>query len=111
LSVVTVELCLSPKSNSAYKSLDKAMTQVTKGKTYDIPDHLKDTYYSGAKSLGNIEVYKYLHHYKNGCVYQEYLTDELIGKQFYKPTPSGHEQRLEKIHSRLEKLQTDNRKK
>src|SRR5699024_11911181 len=61
-----VELCLSPKSNSAYKSLDKAMTQVTKGKTYDIPDHLKDTHYSGAKSLGHGEGYKYPHHYKNG---------------------------------------------
>ena len=109
LSVVTVELCLSPKSNSAYKSLDKAMTQVTKGKTYDIPDHLKDTHYSGAKSLGHGEGYKYPHHYKNGWVYQEYLPDELIGKQFYEPTPSGHEQRLEKIHSRLEKLQTENR--
>src|SRR5699024_2516834 len=37
LSVIVVELCLSPKSNSAYKALDKAMHIVKKGKTYDIP--------------------------------------------------------------------------
>src|SRR5699024_6582660 len=111
LSVLTVELCLSPKSNSAYKGLDNALTQVIKGKRYAMPDDLKDTDYSEAKSLGHGEGYKYPYHYKNGWVYQEYLPDELIGKQFYEPTPSGHEQRLEKIHSRLEKLQTDNRKK
>src|SRR5699024_9708360 len=49
LSVVTVDLCLSPKSNAAYKSLYEAMTEVTNGKTYDIADQLKDTHYSGAK--------------------------------------------------------------
>src|SRR5699024_5447561 len=58
LSVVTVELCLSHKSNSAYKSLDKAMNQVTKGKTYDITDHIKYKQYNGANSHGHGEGYK-----------------------------------------------------
>lgn len=109
LAVVTVELCLSPKSNSAYKALDRAINQVSKGKTYDIPSHLKDTHYSGAKKLGHGEGYKYPHNYPNSWVYQEYLPKELIGKQFYEPVESGHEQRLAKIYERLEELQHKHR--
>src|SRR5699024_12442105 len=83
LSVIVVELCLYPKSNSAYKGLDKAMHIVKKGKTYDIKNHLKDTHYQGAKSLGHGDSYKYPHHYAHGLVYQEYLTKEMQHKTFY----------------------------
>ena len=37
-----IELSLSPKSNSAYKAIDLAISDVRHGKSYDIPDHLKD---------------------------------------------------------------------
>src|SRR5690606_31893431 len=40
LSVITVELCLSPKSNTAYKALDLAIQHVQKGIRDDIPDHI-----------------------------------------------------------------------
>lgn len=110
LSVIVVELCLSPKSNSAYKALDKATHIVKKGKTYDIPSHLKDTHYQGAKSLGHGESYKYPHHYPNGWVYQEYLPKELQHKTFYEPNEAGDEQRLAKIYYRLKELQTKHRK-
>lgn len=110
LSVIVVELCLSPKSNSAYKALDKAAHIVKKGKTYDIPNHLKDTHYQGAKSLGHGESYKYPHHYPNGWVYQEYLPKELQHKTFYEPNEAGDEQRLAKIYYRLKELQSKHRK-
>lgn len=50
LSVITIELCLSPKSNTAYKALDKAIKHVKKGVTADIPDHIKDSHYAGAST-------------------------------------------------------------
>jgi len=110
LSVITVELCLSPKSNSAYKGLDKAIAIVKKGKTFDIPTHLKDTHYQGAKTLGHGSSYKYPHHYPNSWVYQEYLPKEIANKKFYEPLMSGHEQRLAKIFERLTELQKKHRK-
>src|SRR5699024_8570180 len=109
-SVIVVELCLSPKSNSAYKALDKAMHIVKKGKTYDIPNHLKDTHYQGAKSLGHGDSYKYQHHYPNGWVYQEYLPKELQHKTFYEPNEVGNKQRLAKICNFLKEIQYKNRK-
>src|SRR5699024_8119500 len=42
LSVAVVELALSPKSNSAYKALDAALTDIRNGKSGTIPNHLKD---------------------------------------------------------------------
>lgn len=110
LAVITVELSLSPKSNSAYKGLDKAINQVKKGKSYEIPIHLRDTHYVGAKEMGHGVEYKYPHHYPNSWVYQEYLPTELVGKKFYEPLKSGYEQRLAKIFTRLQSLQQDHRK-
>jgi putative ATPase len=104
LSVVTVELCLSPKSNSAYKALDKAIDDVRNGKTGEIPNHLKDAHYQGAKVLGHGKGYKYPHDYPNGWVYQQYLPDELVGVQYYVPKESGEEKYLAKVYTRLEEL-------
>jgi putative ATPase len=109
LSVITVELCLSAKSNAAYKGLDKAIHLVKNKKTYDVPSHLKDAHYAGAKVLGHGTEYKYPHQYPNSWVYQEYLPKELLGKTFYQPNDSGEEQRLKKICERLTSLQNKHR--
>src|SRR5699024_6352066 len=49
LAVAIVELSLSPKSNTAYKALDEALSDIRSGNSGDIPAHLKDTHYYGAK--------------------------------------------------------------
>jgi putative ATPase len=104
LSVATIELCLSAKSNSAYKALDKALNDVRNGKVSDVPDHLKDAHYQGAKVLGHGKGYKYPHDYPNGWVYQQYMPDELIGVQYYAPKESGEEKYLAKVYARLQEL-------
>jgi putative ATPase len=104
LSVVTIELCLSAKSNSAYKALDKAINDVKRGKIGEIPNHLKDAHYEGAKVLGHGKGYKYPHDYPNGWVYQQYLPDELVNVQYYVPKESGDEKYLAKVYARLEEL-------
>src|SRR5690625_4561427 len=80
LSVAVVELALSPKSNSAYKALDEALSDIRKGNSGPIPHHLKDTHYKGAKDLGYGIDYKYPHDYKNHWVHQQYLPDNLKEK-------------------------------
>src|SRR5699024_10849307 len=63
LAVAVTELALSPKSNSAYTALDSALSDIRKGNTGDIPAHLKDAHYSGAKEIGRGIGYKYPHSY------------------------------------------------
>jgi putative ATPase len=64
LSVVIIEMALSPKSNSAYTALDSALNDLHKGNIGLIPKHLKN----GSKD------YKYPHDYKGNYVEQQYLT-------------------------------------
>jgi len=109
LSVVTVELCLSPKSNTAYKALDQAITHVQKGITDDIPDHLKDTHYQGAQDLGHGLEYKYPHNYQGSWVYQEYLPERLKDAKYYKPKEIGEEKRLAQTYEKLNSLKEKGR--
>ncbi|PTH71366.1 replication-associated recombination protein A, partial [Staphylococcus agnetis] len=85
LSQAVIELCLSPKSNTAIQSIDAALSDVRKGHVGQIPNHLKDGHYQGAKDLGHAIGYKYPHNYENGYVKQQYLPDLLKRKQYYQP--------------------------
>lgn len=104
LANIVIELCLSAKSNSAYVALDAAIADVRKGRTGDIPDHLKDAHYQGAKELGHGIGYKYPHDYPNGWVKQQYLPNELAGTTYYQPKNAGEEKKLSLIHERLNDL-------
>lgn len=77
LSQAVIELCLSPKSNSAITAVDSALSDINAGNIGQIPDYLKDGHYSGAKKLGRAIGYKYPHNYDNGYVAQQYLPDKL----------------------------------
>lgn len=101
LSVVTIELCLSAKSNSAYKALDKAIADVQAGKIGDIPPHLKDAHYDGAKVLGHGKGYVYPHDYPKSWVLQQYLPKELENVHYYSPKENGEEKHYAKVYSRL----------
>lgn len=109
LSVITIELCLSPKSNTAYKALDKAIKHVKKGVTADIPDHIKDSHYAGASNLGHGVEYKYPHYSSTGWVYQEYLPESLRGMSYYQPKMLGEEKRYAQTYEKLKKLSNESR--
>ncbi len=89
LAVAVTELALSPKSNSAYSALDSALADIKKGNIGDIPNHLKDAHYSGAKEIGRGVGYKYPHNYDNGWVKQQYLPDNLKRKKYYQPNENS----------------------
>lgn len=104
LSVAIIELCLSPKSNSAYKALDAALHDIRHENTGEIPAHLKDTHYKGASALGRGKDYKYPHAYDSGWVKQQYLPDKIKHKQYYHPKETGKfEKNLQQIYYRLKK--------
>lgn len=104
LSVAVVECCLSPKSNSAYSALDGAIVDIHKGNTGDVPDHLKDAHYKGAKELGRGLTYQYPHDFENGWVKQQYLPDKIKHKKYFKPkTNSKFEGVLAEVYRKLNK--------
>ncbi|MBS3679486.1 replication-associated recombination protein A [Ornithinibacillus massiliensis] len=102
LAVAIVELCLSPKSNTAYQALDAAIADIRSGKSGDIPKHLKDAHYQGASSLGRGVDYKYPHDYPGGWVYQQYLPDTIKNKQYYTPKETGKfEQAMKQVYEKI----------
>ena len=110
LATAVVEMCLSDKSNSAYKALDAAIQAISEGKTGSIPNHLKDTHYASAAILGH-GGYLYPHNTPlgtfGGWVKQQYLPDELVGTEFYKPVIAGEEKRMAAIYDKLKKFSTE----
>lgn len=105
LAVAVVEMCLSSKSNSAYKALDQAISDIRAGKVGDIPKHLRDAHYAGSKELGHVG-YQYPHDHPigtfGGWVKQDYLPENLKGTRYYEPIEAGEEKRLAAIYKRLE---------
>jgi putative ATPase len=81
LAQAAIYVAKSPKSNACYKAIEAAMEDVEKEQTMEVPEHLKDSHYPGAKKLGHGEGYKYPHDY-GGYVEQEYLPKK---KKYYKP--------------------------
>ena len=104
LANAVIELCLSPKSNSAYKALDLALEDIRNGLIGEIPIHLRDSHYKGAKVMGHGVGYKYPHDYPNSIVKQQYLPDLLKDKIYYYPKQIGHEKHFAKVYQRLEEL-------
>ncbi|MBR7927266.1 replication-associated recombination protein A [Aerococcaceae bacterium zg-ZUI334] len=102
LAFATVELALSPKSNTTYAALDRALSDIRSGKIGPIPQHLRDSHYSGAAKLGRGVNYKYPHQYPGHWVKQQYLPDKLVGSQYFIPDPTGkYEETLANIFYKL----------
>ncbi|PCF49979.1 replication-associated recombination protein A [Staphylococcus delphini] len=108
LSQAVIELCLSPKSNSAIRSIDTALSDIRKGHVGQIPDYLKDGHYEGAKALGRAVGYQYPHNHPNGFVAQQYLPDLLKNRQYYTPKEtSKSEQQLKQIYDNIKQQQNE----
>lgn len=91
LSNIVIELATSPKSNSAYLAIDKAMKDVEDGNFGEMPYYLKEPYFN----------YKYPHDYKNGYVKQEYMPKNLIGKKYYIPKENKYEQSIKQYNDKI----------
>lgn len=105
LANAVIDLCLSPKSNSAIMAIDAAIADIENGRSGEVPDHLKDAHYLGAKKLGRGIDYKYPHDYESGWVKQQYLPDLIAGKKYYQPKKTGkYESALAQIYEKINDL-------
>lgn len=94
LSEAACYVALAPKSNSAYMAIDAAIADVRHKECGQVPDHLKDSHYSGASKLGHGNTYKYAHNYPNGYVKQQYLPTPLKDATYYNGIKRGKEEQL-----------------
>src|SRR5690625_1614719 len=101
LAQAVVHLATAPKSNAAYDGINLAMADVQAGRAGVVPKAMRDSHYAGAKALGHGAGYKYPHAYQHSIVDQQYLPDELLGREYYHPTNNGQEQMLAQRVDRL----------
>jgi len=100
LAQATVYIACAPKSNAAYTGIEKALADVEQGRTLEVPTHLKDASYHGAKKLGHGEGYKYAHSYKDHYVKQDYIPAK---RKYYFPTDIGYEKKIKEYLLSLKK--------
>ena len=83
LAEAVILIATAPKSNSAICAIDAAMSDLSNMDTGDIPSHLKDSHYGGAKNLGHGDGYMYAHAYPDHYVKQQYLPDNIKNRVYY----------------------------
>lgn len=92
LAQAIILMATAPKSNSAIRGIDAAMADVRHGNCGDIPAHLKDCHYTGAKKLGRGLTYQFPHDFPGHWVEQQYLPDALVGHTYYEYGENKNEQ-------------------
>lgn len=95
LAHAAVTVATSPKSNSAYKAVDKALYDVEHKNTGEAPMHLRNAVVKGMESLGYGVGYKYAHDFPGNIVNDmEYMPEEMIGTIYYEPSGNGYEAKI-----------------
>ncbi|MBR5240116.1 MAG: replication-associated recombination protein A [Clostridia bacterium] len=104
LAQAVILLATAPKSNSVIMSIDAALSDVEHSHTGDIPAHLKDGHYAGAKKLGHAQGYQYPHNFPNHYVPQQYLPDEIMDKSYYFPCDNKFENEIQNYAKKIDAL-------
>ena len=103
LAHAAIYVASAPKSNSVTNAIYAANEAVKTTGSAEVPLHLRDSHYGGAKELGHTG-YLYAHDFPDHYVKQQYLPDALAGTVFYEPTDQGKEA---EIKARLKSLRED----
>lgn len=83
LAEAAVYVAKSPKSNSVYLAIDKALEDVANNDTGTIPMHIRNAPVEGMNEHGYGVGYKYPHDFENHKVDQQYLPDKVKDKHYY----------------------------
>lgn len=101
LSQLVTYMALAPKSNASYMAISKALSDVEQDTTQEVPDHLRDSHYKGAKKMGHGVGYEYPHSEEGVKVHsQAYMPQK---NTYYEPRQSGFEKTLAERLSSLKK--------
>ena len=102
LATIVIDMALSSKSNSALLAIDKALDDIEKGKSGNLPKHLRNVYAYDDDNPG----YKYPHNYEGAWVNQQYLPDAIKDAIYYDAKNSSkYEEVLKERYEELLKRQ------
>ena len=103
LAETTIYLATSPKSNSAYMAINKALQFVEHDTTNrPVPLHLRNAPTKLMEKAGYSKGYKYAHDYAGHFADLEFLPESLSGTRFYEPDPQNPTEA--KIAQRIQEL-------
>lgn len=94
LAEATVYLAVSPKSNSAYNGINKALQIVRQTGNQPVPLHLRNAPTEMMKDLGYASGYKYSHDYPGHFVEQQFMPDSLRDTRIWEAQHSPSEDKL-----------------
>ena len=94
LAECAIYLATSPKSNSAYMAINKALDVVRQTGNQPVPLHLRNAPTKLMAELGYSDGYKYSHDYPDNFVTQEFLPEELGNERFWHAQHSPFEEKL-----------------
>ena len=101
LSETAIYLACSPKSNSAYMAINKAMELASKTQTSQVPLYLRNAPTKLMEELGYADGYKYAHDYPGHFAELEFMPSDLAGTRLYDPADNRKEAEM---RSRLSSL-------
>ena len=104
LAHATIALAVAPKSNAVTTAIGAALADVRAGKIGQVPPHLRDAHYSGAKKIGHGATYKYSHDEPFGIAEQQYAPDVVVDAEYYQPTSLGAEAAIKERWERVRRL-------
>lgn len=91
LSQAAIAVATAPKSNASYLAIDKALKDVDKGLSGEVPRYLRNAPTKLMAAWGNHEGYRYAHDWPEDLAPQEYLPASLRGTVYYEPKDRGYE--------------------
>lgn len=103
LSEAAAYVAVSPKSNSSYMAIKKAMSDVENMDTGTVPMWLRNAPAKGMKELGYSKGYKYAHDYEGNYVDMQFLPDKIKDRVYYEPTDNGYERKVKEWMAKRKK--------
>lgn len=94
LAQAVVYMALAPKSNALYVGYEKAKKDIEENKCEGVPMQLRNDVTKLMKDLGYGKGYKYAHDYNKKVTSMQCLPDNLVGREYYKPTNQGLEKKI-----------------
>lgn len=103
LADAVIMVCFSPKSNSAYNAINKAVSDVRSGKTGPIPRHLQNKHFDGKDAEIKWQNYLYPHDFENHFMKRQYLPDNIKSTKYYEFCQNKNEQSFKIFWEKIKK--------
>ena len=103
LANAVVLVATSPKSNTAYMGINRAMADLKRGRSGPIPRQLQNKHFDGEDALVKGQNYKYPHDFPGRWVEQQYLPDALAGTVYYEYGENKNEQAARAYWDKIKK--------